>query len=247
MDLYGDLPPAADDGKEATKASGWARPNAHLVPKRHHSTSSTAPTIITANLESKSIEKSNANKSSTITPSSAKQIKMTFKPRQAAVTIPVSTGPPGISPQVEISSKSTSQDNSPSLSSPVAIDAMATLDVEDPYDPSHPNDYLEYCELRLEKKRRARIELENKKTIEESERKRAAVDKERAEAAQRGDVERLKEMQIQTQLAQGGRGRGRGLSNLPAWMTSSGEREKERERELSRVFTKRRRPRPYVS
>lgn len=88
----------------------------------------------------------------------------------------------------------------------------ASFDVEDPYEPSRPNDYLRWCEERLEKKRLDKLAEDNKIKIFEAEKIRIEMEKERAQAMESGDLQR-----IQSTLG-AGRGRGRGLSNLPAWM-----------------------------
>jgi splicing factor 45 len=88
----------------------------------------------------------------------------------------------------------------------------ASFDVEDPYEPSRPNDYLAYCEERLEQKRLAKLAEENNRKLIEIEQARAQLERERQDAVEKGDVQRLSAMGA-------GRGRGRGLSNLPAWMT----------------------------
>ena len=82
--------------------------------------------------------------------------------------------------------------------------------MEDPYDPMKPNDYLVWCEERLEKSRLAKVEEENRRILIEQERSRERLAKDRLEAAEKGDIARLQAI---------GRGRGRGLTNLPAWMT----------------------------
>ena len=91
----------------------------------------------------------------------------------------------------------------------------SSFDVPDPYDPFKPNDYLLYCEERLEEKRLQKLEEENQKVFLELEKKRLEKEKERAEAIEKGDMKKL-----QSTISVGGRGRG-GLSNLPAWMTQT--------------------------
>ena len=90
------------------------------------------------------------------------------------------------------------------------MEGGASFDVEDPYVPSRPNDYLVYCEERVEMRRQEQLEEENIKKFAEIDRMREQMEKERAEAIGSGDVQRM---------AVAGRGRGRGLSNLPSWMT----------------------------
>ena len=88
----------------------------------------------------------------------------------------------------------------------------ASFDVEDPYDPLKPNDYLLWCEERLEKKRVDKLAEENKSKMAAAERARVDMERERQQAMENGDVQRLQ------QTMGAGRGRGRGLSNMPAWM-----------------------------
>jgi len=136
-----------------------------------------------------------------------------FKPRQAPSTF--STQSINNTTSASTISKS---DKSATLLASKSIDEerfdpVASFEVADPYDPAKPNDYLVWCEERLERKRQARLEQENRQTLEQLERDRVAIEKERAAAAEKGDVQKLKE------TMSAGRGRGRGLSNLPAWMT----------------------------
>jgi hypothetical protein len=51
----------------------------------------------------------------------------------------------------------------------------ASFDVEDPYEPSRPNDYLRWCEERLEKKRLDKLADENKIRIQEAEKIRIGI------------------------------------------------------------------------
>lgn len=123
----------------------------------------------------------------------------------------------------EASESKNDQENLVTLSNqeiePAVVDfGNATYDVTDPYDPSKPNDYLKYCEEKLERKRQKQIEEENKRAVEETERLRLAVERERAKAMEEGDLAR-----VQATLVGSGRGRGRGVTNLPAWMTASSD------------------------
>lgn len=232
MDLYGDLPPAAGDDKKLSTTSsmiapgGWARPNANLVPKRQTATleklsektnSNTSQQVKQEGLQPERMAttpKNTTSSHSSFVPRSS--TLMAFKPRQAVST--QSTTLPTSDVHLKITQQLDSVKSIPNnlSESPATIIDVSTFDVPDPYDPAKPNDYLQWCEERIERKRRARIEVENRKTIEENEKQRAALEKQRAEASQQGDVDRL--------MALGsGRGRGRGLSNLPAWMTQKEE------------------------
>lgn len=101
-----------------------------------------------------------------------------------------------------------------------------SFDVIDAYDPRRPNDYLAYCQERKEEKRLQQLALDNQKQIAENEKLRAKRDRERQEAAAKGDYLKLLQQEEKSTLGSNtssalslGRGRGRGLSNLPAWMT----------------------------
>jgi len=234
MDLYGDLPPAAGEenksnstGNAMIAPGGWARPNANLVPKRHTVVPLDKTTEKGTNSASTQIKDSKQTDKTTTTPKNStpggqssfvprSSTLMAFKPRQAPALQNQSTTQSivdiQIKPAAVVDSTKLPENNNPNIESPAAVVDVSTFDVSDPYDPAKPNDYLLWCEERIERKRRARIEVENRKTIEENEKQRATLEKQRAEASQQGDVDRL--------MALGsGRGRGRGLSNLPAWMT----------------------------
>lgn len=116
---------------------------------------------------------------------------------------------------------------------------------EEEYDVNTPNDYIAYCEERLEQRKFEKLQKENKRLILEQESNRTKVEQERREASMKGDYAHFmpgnsfntntpsnapmdsQTMQIPSSAsmmppqAGAGRGRGRGaLSNLPAWMTA---------------------------
>eukprot|EP01035_Chromulina_nebulosa_P005401 gene5401-7323_t len=111
---------------------------------------------------------------------------------------------------------------------------------QDAYDPRRPNDYIAYCEERLQQRKAAKLAEENRRLLEEQERAREQLQQERRDAVQRGDYDSLVSGissgrgSATPSLATGaggegfatpgagpvGRGRGRGnISNLPSWMT----------------------------
>ena len=51
----------------------------------------------------------------------------------------------------------------------------ATFEVDDAYNPMNPNDYIKFCEERLEKKRLLKLEEDNKRLLEEQERERKGM------------------------------------------------------------------------
>lgn len=81
---------------------------------------------------------------------------------------------------------------------------------------TRPNDYVLWCEERLERKKKQKLEEENQRYLAELEEERQERVKERQEALQSGNIDLVQAMSI-------GRGRGRGVSILPAWMTSGGD------------------------
>ena len=214
MNLYGDLPPVGtgstlpSDSKALVSQSGWSRPKMGQVPR------------------SISIGAGSGTKSSFV------GVPTSFKPRQASVTTPTAAtaavprftnrlAAPVISTEIVnqkrgiddiLLGKQQATDLSPIQNNAMNSSHGASFDVEDPYDPSRPNDYLIWCEERLERKRSDKLAEENKLKMAAAERARVDMERERQDAMQSGDVQRL-------QVSMGaGRGRGRGLSNLPAWM-----------------------------
>ena len=69
-----------------------------------------------------------------------------------------------------------------------------SFEVDDPYDPSRPNDYLAYCEERLDQQRQKDLAEENIRKFAEIERHREQMEKERAEAIQSGDTQRIQKV-----------------------------------------------------
>ena len=97
---------------------------------------------------------------------------------------------------------------------------------QEAYDPRKPNDYIAYCEERLQQRKAAKLAEENRRLLEEQERAREELQRERREAVQRGDFDRLASgavgRGIEGSALAVGRGRGRGsISNLPSWMTQN--------------------------
>ena len=218
MDLYGDLPPAA--GEAPQTADCWARPKTNFLPR--------------------SQQTGQPPDSSPAKPSLMKPTTLAFKPRQtkalsAAPSSSVSRTAVGISaaPIVSIDTISranvstndgnllvndeSKKNNYGTDISESGIDANISFDVPNPYDPATPNDYLLWCEQRLERNRAQKVEEDNLRQIEERDRHRADMERVRAEAVVAGDFKLL-----QSTLGVGrGRGRG-GVNNLPAWMTQQG-------------------------
>jgi hypothetical protein len=93
---------------------------------------------------------------------------------------------------------------------------------EDPYDPMVPNDLLQYWENKALAVERERLEREARETLEEQQRLRQQLEREREELHKAGNVDRLVEHHTKRSM-----GRGRGLSNLPAWLVEKQRKERE--------------------
>lgn len=215
MNLYGDLPPvgtgsqatAAVDSKLLVSQSGWSRPNTGRIGQVPRSISVGAATAGKSQSTSTA-----ASKPRNLTQFSAANVVQNVT---SHILVPIVS--------TEILNQKRRHDGEIIATQPVPnLSAChnqtsnashgASFDVDDPYDPSRPNDYLLWCEERLEKKRLDKLGEENKQLMAEAERARLDMEKERSDAMVSGDVQRL-------QVSMGaGRGRGRGLSNLPAWM-----------------------------
>lgn len=225
--LYGDLPAVQsnDSGGDALVTEGWARKPTAFVP-------------------TSVVQRSNQNKNSSALlfkprqTSASKPLK--YSAPSSATTTSVSSSSSSSTSSSSSSSTSSSShhhDISSSTSSllPSSHDdtvrqmdpeaylkadindqTLITFDVEDPYDPSKPNDYLQLCAERKEMRRINQLVEENQIILEEQQRLREMKERERASAIERGDIQKLQEIGGGV-----GRGRGRGnISNLPAWMTA---------------------------
>jgi hypothetical protein len=93
---------------------------------------------------------------------------------------------------------------------------------EDPYDPMVPNDLLQYWENKALAVERERLEREARETLEQQQRLRQQLEREREELQKSGNVDRLVEHHTKRSM-----GRGRGLSNLPAWLVEKQRKERE--------------------
>ena len=242
MDLYGDLPPTSDgssgDANPVVIGAGWSNSGTATKPTPPAADISSTKKVA---LEKKVVKTTSFVPTSSvrkIVPAAA------FKPRQTAVsaptasTIPVPKTKPAFSllaPVVTsetVTRKKIGESDTSSLVPQVSLDqfsdfssrvpspsthsnpAVTTYDCNDPYDPSKPNDYIQWCEERVERKRLRRLEKDNLRVLDEVEKARAEKERERAEALEKGDMVKLQ--------ASMGRGRGRGsLTNLPAWMTAA--------------------------
>eukprot|EP01038_Epipyxis_sp_PR26KG_P005747 gene5747-7936_t len=239
---------APDKDTGFVKSGGWARPNINLIPRQAiNKTSgiSTEPSIFTSVLDIKSSPKLPGTSLTNQADSSSKPTRfapssLAFKPRSQATSVKATS-----SSLLNTSNKSTfvishetkdyytnnnsivnENDNNPNTynneekDSPV-FNSLESMDVEDscgPYDPSRPNDYISWCEERLQMKRTKILDEENKKRMEEIQKANSELEEQRREAAKTGDIQKLQATLTNTGM---GRGRGRGLVNLPAWMTAN--------------------------
>lgn len=263
MDLYGDLPPASSGD---TPQSNWSQTQTALRPRQlvnEPQKQSADPPAATAN--------KNKNASVLI---AAKLLprastSLAFRPRQTAPLNPKtggaltgSTGTGGLA-----NASVTIEAESPSVNSQLLTEGFTvsstqkkenkenvtqkelndnySFDVEDAYDPRKPNDYIAYCEERLEMRRLAKLQEENKAKLHEFEQMREENAKQRQLAVASGDYSSLLTSSINQNRsgdrdrdntsdssassmapsAGRGRGAGRGLVNLPAWMTQKMESE----------------------
>ena len=203
MDLYGDLPPPGSDGEVRSTV-------------RFAMQQGVRPKAATAAFH-RPVPEASSGPKPLATPGGSSSFKTVFKPRQT-ITKDAAPKKPAITP-VAFSSLPAVPTLAPpdfSMAAPASDEKfmeVGSFESEDPYDPSRPNDYLLYCEERLELKRLKRLEKENERLLQERERERERVERERQEAIEKGDVGRL-------EASLGSRGRGRGLSNLPSWMTA---------------------------
>ena len=110
------------------------------------------------------------------------------------------------------------------------------LDGKDEYDPNKPNDYIVFCEERLEKKKLEKIIEENEKIMKQQAEEREKLENERSKAIAKGDYSKvLNSISRGSTISNSnvtnagmGRGRGRGgVMNLPAWMVQQQKSEEE--------------------
>jgi splicing factor 45 len=223
FDLYADLPPAAGE-----KSSG------KYIPPVIKTETPNKSSISTNNEKDKSIVNEPSNKLQSAV--SKSKVIAPFKPRQAGkvATVPSAPAVKNTISHTSITSHTSHFTSNPQINNnynedstklnksniendDMNIGECTTFDVTNPYEPSKPNDYLTWCEERIERKRLRLLEESNRKKLEEIEATRLSLEKERAEAVQSGDIGR-----IQATMS-AGRGRGRGVTNLPSWMTSGNE------------------------
>lgn len=209
MDLYGDLPPPGTEG-ETRSAVRFA-----MQPGANTKASAAAPHRPAPSPAYSS--SASAGSKPQATPAASSSFKAVFKPRQ---TITKDAGPkkPAVAPSMLSSLPAAPTLAAPDSSTAAAVSTgrfveVGSFETDDPYDPARPNDYLLFCEERLEQRRLKRLEKENERLMQERERERERLERERQEAIEKGDVQRL-------EASFGSRGRGRGLSNLPSWMTA---------------------------
>ena len=242
MDLYGDLLPksnsdivAASGGDESNNyitSGGWAN------IERSSLDSTTA-----AEKSAKICEESVKSTSSSVV--ATKPMAFAFKPRQASKivrisklsTVPLSaakistsgaTGHVGLTAVTTTTtvtnSVATMSTGSVSATEHAAI-PIGSFEVDtaaegEAYDPAKPNDYLQICKEREERKRSVELAELNTLRMEERAREESAAERRKQEAYARGDMQQLQQIALATDG--GGRGRGRGQSNLPAWMSVPG-------------------------
>ena len=211
MNLYGDLPPVGtgsaatptSSGKALVSQNGWSRPNNGRIGQVPRSLSmGLAGTAKSLNTNLPPTLKPKLAQTATTTTTVRSIINHQLVPAVSTETV---TNQKRVHHQI-VSDGSLPQNQ---IAHP---NHGASFEVDDPYDPSRPNDYLLWCEERLERKRLDKLADDNRHKMAEGERARLDMERERSEAMESRDVQRL-------QVSMGaGRGRGRGLSNLPAWM-----------------------------
>ena len=212
MDLYGDLPPpGTEGGRVAVKFAVQSGSKTKTQPPGG------APMKSSSAAAESSVQPPPSAAGSRVQATSVAPLKAVFKPRQTVTRDTASKKPIPVPGAYSVPSATPISSTSTSSSAPaeptVRFVEVGSFEIEDPYDPSRPNDYLQFCEERLEQRRLKRLEKENERVLQERERERERVERERQEAVESGDVQRL-------EASLGGRGRGRGLSNLPSWMTA---------------------------
>ena len=217
MDLYGDLPPA--QGEYSSK------PSARFGPESAAATDPQSKTKLFPKIPaSLAFKPRQATQLSQSRPNSEKTLPVMQKPTgrvEPVIVQPSTTAGVYTSSIAVVDTKNQPKEE---------FNTNSSFDVEAAYDPSRPNDYIAYCSERLERRKQARVQEENVRRMDEADRAREALEKERREAAQRGDYQSLLSsassmsagigVEAEGSAALGrGRGRGRGLVNLPAWMT----------------------------
>lgn len=225
MDLYGDILDNVDD-KETAQAT-------LLLGNAWSNVSSKVKPVASSKETAVKVSKPVAAK---FTPST-----LLFKPRKMAAPIKPTPVPKHNHPAVPIEAtqdnvilsetvSSTSDHDVSNISQVDSVEAFnvnSSFEVEDPYDPGRPNDYMAYCNERNEVERRRKIAEENVKRIEEVELMRAELERERKEATEKQDYHKLFEQAASVPSSSSSvplvRGRGRGIANLPAWLTQKME------------------------
>jgi hypothetical protein len=121
------------------------------------------------------------------------------------------------------------QNNISRVKEDALFNITSSFEVDDPYDPRRPNDYFGICKDREEIKRKRQIAEENQRKLEENNRIRADLERQRREAMEKQDYKTLAanaSMPASTTLSIPS-GRGRGVSNLPAWLVQKMQQEEE--------------------
>lgn len=287
MNLYGDLPPAADGSTVTVQSTGtWSGLTVAAKPKPNLSAPSVKPSgdpkppVIRPSdvkplvVSSPKLEEERSTVVPKFVPTKV-SAALAFKPRQTlqpnTFTRPSPANPSTVQPVQQLLSQSQPQQHSTTsvtrvskFSPPIQpethweqfkhedaenesfVNEIAAFDVDDPYDPSKPNDYVKLLEEREEAIQLQRLQRENQLVLEENERIREENAKQRLLAVQSGDYSSLLASSINNrgsgissadQPSSGsenrgssydppmGRGRGRGMINLPAWMTQKMEAE----------------------
>jgi hypothetical protein len=256
-DLYGDLPPPSHETANTALSkpeigNSWIALNP--VTSKHAEASSKGHK--TQQLQAQSEVNLTKNKQTT-TSSRFVPSTVLFKPRQTAVptsSTPAlsssSSSNNGLVANSSSLSHRTGKPNNTSETSPsstvepsVAIpptdvhiviakttefNPNNSFDVDNPYDPRRPNDYHQYCNKREEEKRLAALAVDNKRKLEEMERARADVERQRKIALERGDYQTLLSTSL-TDSSGLGRGRGRGVANLPSWIVEQMKQDESKE------------------
>jgi hypothetical protein len=228
MDLYGDLLPVHGGGNQESgggdskfiTSSGWANiepKSKELFQSRAHDSSTT----------------SDKGMAATEVAAAAKPMSFALKPRQAKKSTNASKSslaPAPTKPDVSMVATPAGVDSTVAASAPAVVDAeeypaipIGSFEVDiavegEAYDPRQPNDYLQICRERKERKRSAELAEQNSRRMQERAREEDEAQRRRQEAYERGDMGQLQQLAA---AVGAGRGYARGQTNLPAWMTKA--------------------------
>jgi hypothetical protein len=204
-DLYADLPPEANASGSTTQQS---------PAESHQEDEIQVQVQVQAQQADTNISSNSSSNTNALWAQKRHAIMLAARKKAEAASAPSATLPRPSRTRVVANA---ADEQAPAATEPHSqVMGYKEEEVDDPYDPSYPNDYVEVLRLRKANKERKRRDERIKAAMLEKEKQEA----EHLENVRQSIIGGQGSAVSLSSVPSGGRGRGRGAANLPAWLTA---------------------------